>query len=266
MDNKMVIGYTRISTQRQSDGTSLDNQNQKINDYCNLHDLQLSNVFSEIDSGGNDDRKVLTEIKNMIQNPFLKDQPIKTIIVFKLDRLGRTMLGSLQFIDMCKKHNVNVVSIQDNIDTSEPKSELILNILLSIATEERRVIKERLTMGREYKFKSNQIPYPKIPFGYKRKNKTIIPDKNSEIVQYIFKKWNILSKMKHITKTKKTQRLLKLLKRRGYTFNGRDFKWWNVRDILNNKMYCGEISWKGMTTNSSYPTIVSKRLYNSIHH
>ena len=176
------------------------------------------------------------------------------------------MLGSLQFIDMCKKHNVNVVSIQDNIDTSEPKSELILNILLSIATEERRVIKERLTMGREYKFKSNQIPYPKIPFGYKRKNKTIIPDKNSEIVQYIFKKWNILSKMKHITKTKKTQRLLKLLKRRGYTFNGRDFKWWNVRDILNNKMYCGEISWKGMTTNSSYPTIVSKRLYNSIHH
>ena len=117
----MIIGYTRISTQRQSDGTSLDNQNQKINDYCNLHDLQLSNVFSEIDSGGNDDRKVLSEIKNMIENPFLKEPPIKTIIVFKLDRLGRTMLGSLQFIEFCKKNNVNVVSIQENIDTKDPK-------------------------------------------------------------------------------------------------------------------------------------------------
>ena len=150
----MIIGYTRISTQRQSDGTSLDNQKQKIEDYCRLNDLELTNIFSEIDSGGNDDRKVITEIKNMIENPFLKDSPIKTIIVFKLDRLGRTMLGSLQFIEMCKKHNINVVSISDNIDTSEPKSELILNILLSIATEERRVIKERLTMGRDFKFKT----------------------------------------------------------------------------------------------------------------
>jgi site-specific DNA recombinase len=261
----MIIGYTRISTQRQSDGTSLDNQKQKIEDYCRLNDLELTNIFSEIDSGGNDDRKVINEIKNMIENPFLKDSPIKTIIVFKLDRLGRTMLGSLQFIEMCKEHNVNVVSISDNIDTSEPKSELILNILLSIATEERRVIKERLTMGRDYKFKNNQIPYSKIPFGYTRKNKTIIPDKNSEVVQYIFKKWNVLNKMKHLTKTKKTQRLLSLLKQRGYTFNGRDFKWWNVRDILNNKMYCGELTWKGLTTTSSYPTIISKRLFNNIH-
>ena len=260
----MIIGYSRISTQRQSDGTSLDNQKMKIQDYCKLHELELTNIFSEIDSGGNDDRKVLGEIKNMIENPFLKESPIKTIIVFKLDRLGRTMLGSLQFIDFCKKNDVNVISIQDNIDTSEPKSELILNILLSIATEERRVIKERLTMGRDYKFQKNQLPYPKIPFGYKRTKKTIIPDENSEIVQYIFKKWNILNKMKHLTKTKKTQRLLTLLKRRGYTFNGRDFKWWNIRDILNNKMYCGEISWKGMTTDSAYPTIISKRLFNQV--
>ena len=261
----MIIGYSRISTQRQSEGTSLDNQKQKITEYCNLHDLQLTNVFSEIDSGGNDDRKVLTEIKNMIENPFVKETPIKSIIVFKLDRLGRTMLGSLQFIDFCKQNNVNVVSIQDNIDTNEPKSELILNILLSIATEERRVIRERLSMGRDFKFKNNQIPYPKIPFGYSRKKKTIIPDENSEIVKYIFKKWNLLSKMKHLSKTKRTQRLLNLLSRRDYTFNGKDFQWWNIRDIINNKMYCGEISWKGMTTNSSYPTIISKRLYNSIH-
>jgi site-specific DNA recombinase len=99
----MIIGYSRISTQRQSEGTSLDNQKQKITEYCNLHDLQLTNVFSEIDSGGGNNRKVLTEIKNMIENPFLKETLIKSIIVFKLDRLGRTMLGSLQFIDFCKK-------------------------------------------------------------------------------------------------------------------------------------------------------------------
>ena len=73
----MVIGYVRVSTlKQQTKGSSLEHQEQKINDYCNLNDLELTNVFSETDSGGNDDRKVLTEIKNMIQNPFLKDQPI----------------------------------------------------------------------------------------------------------------------------------------------------------------------------------------------
>ncbi|MBT7377524.1 MAG: recombinase family protein, partial [Candidatus Marinimicrobia bacterium] len=107
----MIIGYSRISTQRQSEGTSLDNQKQKITEYCNLHDLQLTNVFSEIDSGGNDDRKVLGYIKELIRTDI-----IKTLICWKVDRLGRTMLSSLQFIELCKNHSVRVITISDSID------------------------------------------------------------------------------------------------------------------------------------------------------
>ena len=264
----MVIGYVRVSTlKQQTKGSSLEHQEQKINDYCNLNDLELTNVFSETDSGGNDDRRVLNEIKQMITNPFLKESPIKTIIVYKIDRLGRTMLGSLQFIEMCKEHNVNVVSISDNIDTSDGgKSELILNILLSIATEEKRQIKERCSNGRNMKWEQNKIPYPSIPFGYKRKNNKIVVDENVQpIIQYIFKKWNVLCKMKHLTKTKRTQRLLKLLKSRNYTFNGKDFKYWNLRDILSNPMYCGYIKWKGELKNQSdIQPMISKRLFNQV--
>ena len=58
----MLIGYCRISHQTQSDGTSLDYQNQKINEYARLHNLNLSDVYREVDSGGNDERIILKKV------------------------------------------------------------------------------------------------------------------------------------------------------------------------------------------------------------
>ena len=258
----MILGYGRVSTiKQQTKGSSLEYQEQKIGEYCRLNDLHLDKVLLETDSGGNDDRKVLSTIKEMII-----EGAVTTLIVFKIDRLGRTMLGSLQFIEVCKTHNVNVVSISDNIDTKNEQSQLMLNILLSIATEEKRQINSRCKFGSDMKWNQNEIPYPKLAYGYKRINNQIVVDKSIQpVIQYIFKKWNLLNKMKHLTKTKKTQRLLKLLKRRNYTFNGRDFRYWNLRDILSNPLYCGMIRWKGELKNfSDYQPIISKRLYNQI--
>ena len=73
-----------------------------------------------------------------------------------------------------------------------------------------------------------------------------------------------ISKDKHLTKTKRTQRMLKLLKRNGYKFHGKDFKYYNLHDILSNPLYAGTLKWKDRITHSTYPTIVSKRLYNLV--
>ena len=256
-----TIGYIRVSSVSQKDNSSLANQSQKIKDYCSLNDIPPADILSEIDSGGNDDRQVLGCIKEMIEN-----QVVDTLIVWKIDRLGRSMLGSLQFIELCKNNDVRVVSITDNIDTSLEQSSLMLNILLSIATEERRQIKMRCNSGREMRWIQNKLPYSKIPFSYRRdKSGDVIVDENSKhIVQYIFKKWNLLSKMKHLTANKRMRRMLKLLTARGYTYYGKKFERWNIRDILKQPLYCGVISWKGETKESSYEPIVSKRLFNQI--
>ena len=257
----MNLGYIRISTIKQKDNTSLENQETKIRDYCKLHEIQIDQIFTEVDSGGNDQRAVFNKIKNLI-----KLDAVKTIIIFKLDRLSRSMLGGLQFIDFCKEHNVRVISISDNIDTLDGgKSELLLNILLSIATEEKRMIKERCGYGREMKWKNGELPYGKLSFGYKRlKNGSVITDENSKIVEYIFRKWNVLSRMQHLTKTKRTQRMLKLLKDRGFTYYDQPFKGHHLKQILQNKFYCGFITWKGEEQKGRYDTIISHRLYNQI--
>tara|TARA_Y100000294_G_scaffold171292_1_gene184548 strand:- start:719 stop:1504 length:786 start_codon:yes stop_codon:yes gene_type:complete len=255
----MILGYQRISSVKQQDGNSLEYQTQKIKEYCSLKELPLTEVFSEVDSGGNDERIILKKVKQLISLG-----QVQCIVVWKLDRLSRSMLGGLQFIQFCKEHNTRVVCISDNLDSGNESSELMINILLSIAQEERRQIKTRCNMGRNMIWKNNQIPYPKIPFGYTRQKDTLTLNEDSKVVEYIFRKYNVLTKMKHITKRQRTERLIKLLERNGYTFNGKKFRWWNIRDILSQTLYSGIITWKGESKESLYPTIVSKRLFNQI--
>jgi len=112
--NKQTIGYCRVSSLTQQSNTSLPHQQLKISEYCKLHDLQLDECYTECDSGSNDDRVVLGTIKDLI-----KSNQVSTLICFKVDRLGRSMLGSLQFIELCKLHSVRVICISESLDTNQ---------------------------------------------------------------------------------------------------------------------------------------------------
>ena len=91
----------------------------------------------------------------------------------------------------------------------------------------------------------------------------MVDKKESEIVQFIFQKYNQLLK-RNLTKTKRTQLLLQALRNKNYKFRGKEFEWWNVKHILSNSFYCGVMKWKEQSTTHSYDTIVSKRLFNKI--
>ena len=58
--------------------------------------------------------------------------------------------------------------------------------------------------------------------------------------------------------------LLKLLNERGFKFRGKRFKGWNIRDILNNEFYIGIMKYGDITSESKYPKLVSKRLFNQV--
>ena len=257
----MVIGYCRISTLSQVGNTSLDFQSSKISEYCELYDLPLTKIYHEQESGGNDDRVVLSEIKTLI-----KSNQISILLINKIDRLGRNMIGSLTFIELCKEHNVDVISITDGIDTRQPQSNLLLNLLLVIATEEKVVITNRCKSGRDTLWKQDKLPHGKLPLGYIRnKGGSVVVDENVQpIIQYIYKKFNQLSKMKHLSKTKRTQRLLKLLRNKGYKYYGKEFRWWNIKSILRHPLYSGQLKYKDETKVSPFPTMVSKRLFNQV--
>lgn len=260
-----TYGLVRVSTLSQKDNTSLEFQSNRIKDYCRMYNLPLKEIISETESGGKnvDDRTGLNKLKSLMETG-----KCKTIIVNKVDRLGRSLLQGLLFLKHCEEHAVRVVCIENGIDTDNPQSKLITNILFSIAENEKSTILSRLSDGRLKRFQDNKKPYGALSFGYKKnRNGLIVVDKNeSDIVQYVYKRWNTLRKIKHLTKTKRTQKLLHSLRVKGYKFRGKDFNWWNVKKILSNPFYCGILNWKDKSTKHSYDTIISKRMFNQINY
>ena len=138
-------GLVRVSTLGQKENTSLSFQSKRIKDYCHLFEMELKDIITETESGGKDvdERSGLMKLKALIEN-----NECDTIIVNKIDRLGRSLLNGLLFLKYCEEHSIRVVSISENIDTDNPQSKLIINILWSIAEHEKDMIKSRLEDGR----------------------------------------------------------------------------------------------------------------------
>ena len=258
-----AYGITRVSTMSQKENTSLEFQKKRIEDYSKLYDINLKGIIEETISGKTDfsSRKGITTIKEMVGNG-----DCDVILVNKIDRLGRSLLEGLQFLKFCEEHSVRVISISESIDTDNPQSKLVTNILWSIAEHEISMIKSRLSDGRLKRFEDNKKPYGALSFGYRKNHKglIVVDEEESKIIQYIYKRYNTLSKMKHLTKTKRTQKLLHSLRVNGFKFRGNEFKWWNVKQILSNPFYVGIMNWKDKTTTHNYDTIISKRLFNQI--
>jgi len=258
-----TYGLARVSSIGQTENTSLSFQSKRIKDYCSLHNLPLNEIIIEAESGAKsiEERSGLSKLQNLIN-----EGTCRTIVVNKIDRLGRSLLQGLLFLKYCEEHATRVVSISENIDTDDPQSKLIINILWSIAEHEREIIKSRLHDGREKSFIEGKKPYGSTPYGYRknRKGDIVVDEDESKIVQYIYKRYHTLSKMRHLTKTKRTQKLLHSLRVKGFKFRGKDFQWWNIKQILSNSFYSGKMNWNGRTTKHNYDHIISTRMFNQI--
>ena len=142
----MKIGYARVS----SSGQHLDVQRTA------LTDAGCEKIYAEKVSGVGE----RVELQAALQ--FLRDGDC--LVVYKLDRLGRSLKDLLDIIEQLQKKKVNLVSLKDNIDTSSTTGKLVLHIFASLAEFERDLIKERTEEGRrEAKKKGVRFGRPKQP-------------------------------------------------------------------------------------------------------
>ena len=127
----MLVGYARVSTTDQN----LDMQIKALTEAgCNK-------LYSEKVSGAKDERM---EFKNMLE--FIRDGQ-DTVVVYKLDRLGRSMKQLIDTIQQLNQRNIGFKSLQENIDTTTAGGKLIFHIFASLAEFEREIIRERTNSG-----------------------------------------------------------------------------------------------------------------------
>ncbi|MEB9630896.1 MULTISPECIES: recombinase family protein [Bacillus cereus group] len=128
----MIFGYARVSTKHQS----LDMQLDELNRYG------CDDIVSEKESGAKKDRKELQLLLGKLRKG-------DTLVVYKLDRLGRTMHQLVNLLQEFNEKGINFVSIKDGIDTSTTMGKFLFHIFGAMAEMEREIITERVISGVE---------------------------------------------------------------------------------------------------------------------
>ena len=140
----IAYAYIRSSTKEEVEQGSNERQIKAIKDYCNLKNYQLRVFEDKGISGKNINRKAYQEMLKNIDNCDL-------VIVYKIDRLARSLIDLLNFINLLDSKNKGFVSIADTgIDTTNPNGKLLIQILGAFAEFERNIINERTRKGREF--------------------------------------------------------------------------------------------------------------------
>ena len=130
----MLFGYARVSTSKQK----LDMQIEELKKYG----VEEENLYCEKISGAKRERKELNNLLNKLREG-------DTLVVFKLDRLGRTMHQLVDLLNDFQNKGIHFVSIKDGIDTSTTMGRFLFHIFGAIAEMEREVIAERREAGLE---------------------------------------------------------------------------------------------------------------------
>lgn len=99
-------------------------------------------IFQEFASGSKESRPELDRMMKKI-----RDKEFNAVMVWRLDRLGRSLKHLLQMVEEFQKKNVSFISLTEGFDTSTPQGELFFHIAGSFAQFERRLIQERINAG-----------------------------------------------------------------------------------------------------------------------
>jgi len=141
-----IVGYVRVSTQKQVKGKSIEIQKEAIKRYCNANELDLVKIYTD---KGISAYKKRPQYKAMIEH-LLKNDDWKGLIVHDLTRFGRSTADLLFQINRLDDKGKVFISIKDNIDISTKTGKLLLTMLSAIADFERESIRERMEAGKEY--------------------------------------------------------------------------------------------------------------------
>lgn len=134
-----VALYLRVSTAEQ---TTL-NQELELKEYCNRQGFEVFNIYK--DEGVSGSKTSRPQLDLMLQD--MRQGYFDCIVVWKLDRLGRSTQHLLQLLEEFQNKNVRLICTDMNIDTGTPQGKFFFTIVGAFAELEKEMIRERINLG-----------------------------------------------------------------------------------------------------------------------
>lgn len=182
-----VCIYLRVSSSVQVDGISLQLQEERLRAYAASQGWEVVERYEDAGlSGSTTDRPAF---QRMMEDARAKR--FDAILVYKLDRLTRSVRDFHELADELEALGVAIVSVTQNIDTSSPTGRLLRNILVDFANFERELIAERSTEGKRRLAAGGRYLGWHPPFGYKKVGeranaRLVVVPEEAEVVKRIF--------------------------------------------------------------------------------
>lgn len=233
--------YTRVSTAMQVDGYSLNAQRDKLHKYAEYQGMQIIEEFTDEGRSGKNvvGRLAFQEMLSKIKSG---EDNVSYVLVFKLSRFGRNAADVLNSLQLMQDNGVNLICVEDNIDSSKDSGKLMISVLSAVAEIERENILVQTMEGRKQKARQGEWNGGFAPFGYQLIDKKLIVDeKEAEIVRLIFDKFT--------TTTMGINAVASYLNQHGYRKAKRQnnkletFAASFIKGVLDNPVYAGKIAY-----------------------
>ncbi len=262
--------YTRKSTEHglEQEFNSLQNQEESCKAYIasqSFNGWQYYKTYSDAAiSGGTMERPALKQMLDDMAHGL-----VNTVVVYKVDRLSRSILDFHNMMKYFEKYNANFVSITQSFDTSTSMGKLTLNMLLSFAQFEREVSSERVR-DKIRASKAKGLWMGGAPrLGYDLINKKLVVNPTeAEQVRHLFEKYLELQSVNDLTEYAKQNGIFgkKWETNKRQIRGGNPISKMSMHRILRDKVYIGQIENKkeGTFAKGEHEPIISTELFNRV--
>ena len=261
--------YTRVSTDQglEQDFNSLDAQYEASQAYIRSQAHAGWTVLrAKYDdggfSGGNIDRPALQRLLMDI-----RAGKIDVIVVYKVDRLTRSLADFAKLVELFDQHNVSFVSVTQQFNTTTSMGRLTLNVLLSFAQFEREVTSERIRDKIAASKRKGLWGGGMAPLGYDTKDRKIfVNEAEAERVRTIFRGYLRLGSLNLLMAELRKRDIVTKVRtlKTGETVGGIPLTRGSLAHLLRNRFYVGDVAFKGEVLRGEQPAIVDRDLFDAV--
>ena len=235
-----VYTYTRVSTAMQIDGYSLDAQKAHMKAYADFNDYQIVGEYADAGKSGKSIEGRASFCRMMEDIKSGKDG-VAYVLVFKLSRFGRNAADVLSTLQVMQDFGVNLICVEDGIDSSKDAGKLMISVLSAVAEIERENIRVQTMEGRIQKAREGRWNGGFAPYGYRLVDGVLqINEDEAPAIRTIFEQYvNTDTGANGLSKYLETHGFQKLARQNG---TSPLFSATLIRAILKNPVYCGKIA------------------------
>ena len=235
-----VYIYIRVSTAMQIDGYSLDAQKARMKAYADFNDYQIVGEYEDAGKSGKSIEGRASFCRMMEDIKSGKDG-VAYVLVFKLSRFGRNAADVLSTLQVMQDFGVNLICVEDGIDSSKDAGKLMISVLSAVAEIERENIRVQTMEGRIQKAREGRWNGGFAPYGYRLVDGVLqINEDEAPAIRTIFEQYvNTDTGANGLSKYLETHGFQKLARQNG---TSPLFSATLIRAILKNPVYCGKIA------------------------